>query len=88
MRQRNDTLSALYVPADPPFEVLPGESVDYPDYLIGLTPVEDSALATGGVVDPGTTKRFLVGEAGPEIPVPPQKKRSSGRAPSGEEPTE
>lgn len=84
MRQRNNTHSALYVPADPPFVVLPGETVDHPTYLIGLTPVEDHALATGGVVDP---KPIVAGESGPEL-VPPKPGRRVRKAPSGEEPTE
>lgn len=85
MRQRNNTHSALYVPADPPFVVLPGESVDYPVHLAGLFPVEDSALATGGVVN--SAKPVVAGESGSEL-VPPKPGKRARRAPSGEEPTE
>ncbi len=45
MRQRNDTAEALLVQrVDPPFVVEPGATVDWPDYIIGLTvlPDEDS----------------------------------------------
>ncbi len=48
MRQRNDTLDTLFVQAaDPPFEIAPDETIDYPNYIIGMTvlpnekPVED-----------------------------------------------
>jgi hypothetical protein len=47
MRQRNDTIHALYAPsADPPFEVQPGEIIDYPVLVIGLTilPGEDKPV--------------------------------------------
>lgn len=74
MRQRNDTPYALYAPADPPFEVLPGETVDYHTYLVGLTPVPDEPPV-------------LVGESGPELVVP-VKKSAPKKALSGEEPTE
>lgn len=43
MRQRNDTASALYAPSeDPPFEVAPGEEIDYPIYIVGLTQADES----------------------------------------------
>lgn len=42
MRQRNDTDRALYAPAaDPPFEVAPGETIEYDIPVIGLTILED-----------------------------------------------
>lgn len=42
MRQRNDTVYALYASAaDPPFEVAPGETIDYPDPVVGLTILPD-----------------------------------------------
>ncbi len=42
MRQRNDSLKPLFVQAaDPPFEIAPGETVDYPSPVIGLTVVVD-----------------------------------------------
>lgn len=42
MRQRNDTVHALYAPAaDPPFEVQPGEVIDYPVQVTGLTVLPD-----------------------------------------------
>lgn len=88
MRQRNDTFTALYAPADPPFSVLPGETIDYPVHLTGLTRLDDEhpAVATGGIVDPAMT--FPVGEKGPELVPTPPKKKVTGRAPTGEEPTE
>jgi hypothetical protein len=48
MRQRNDTIHALYAPsADPPFEVQPGATIDYPVPVIGLTilPDEEKPIA-------------------------------------------
>ncbi len=42
MRQRNDTVYALYASAaDPPFVVAPGETIDYEVPVIGLTILED-----------------------------------------------
>lgn len=42
MRQRNDTAYALYASAaDPPFEVAPGEEIDHPHPVVGLTPVTE-----------------------------------------------
>lgn len=42
MRQRNDTDRALYASAaDPPFEVAPGEIIDYPYPVVGLTALPD-----------------------------------------------
>lgn len=44
MRQRNDSTSALFVQrADPPFVVEPGATVDWPDYIIGMTVLPDDS---------------------------------------------
>lgn len=42
MRQRNDSLDILFVQvASPPFEIAPGEIVDYESPIIGMTLIED-----------------------------------------------
>lgn len=42
MRQRNDSLDTLFVQAaDPPFEIAPGETIDFESAIIGMTIVPD-----------------------------------------------
>jgi hypothetical protein len=42
MRQRNDSLDTLFVQAaDPPFEIAPNETIDFPSLIIGMTVVLD-----------------------------------------------
>jgi hypothetical protein len=40
VRQRNDNDHPLYVHTDPPQTVEPGDTVDWPDLVVGLTPLE------------------------------------------------
>ncbi len=66
MRQRNDSLDTLFVQAaDPPFEIAPGETVDYESYIIGLTVLPDERP----VEDPKPVKKAAKPAASGEEPA-------------------
>ena len=67
MRQRNDGGYSLLVAADPPFMVEPGQTVDHPDPITGLTelaePAEDEPAGAEATLDPGPAKQPRRGRA-------------------------
>lgn len=67
MRQRNDSLDTLFVQAaDPPFEIVPGETVDFDSPIIGMTVVPDEAAPTE---DPKPVKKAAKTAASGEEPA-------------------
>lgn len=61
MRQRNDSGYPIAVHAEPPFPVEPGDTVDFPDPIAGLTPVDEPESAADPGVEP--TKPARAGKA-------------------------
>lgn len=75
MRHRNDTDRPLTVATVPPQTVEPGEEVDTPDHVAGMTCLDQPCppLATGGVVTYSGVA--LVGEDDVAPPAPRAARR-------------
>lgn len=63
MRQRNETDHPLFAHTDPPQVIEPGQVVDHPTHVIGLTVVGDDPADTPADAEPAKPTRRNAKEA-------------------------